>query len=60
MNPTKLLAGLHELAEQELWDTLGAEMRGERRLYLMLRIYGRASKLRELRERKELAAKAAE
>lgn len=45
--------------EEDCWKLLKSERAGPRRLQFMLRIYGRANKLRTERERKEIAADAA-
>lgn len=43
------------LTEKQGWDLLEKERKGQRRLAFMLRIYGRANKMRTERERKEIA-----
>lgn len=45
--------------EEECWKLLKVERAGQRRLQFMLRIFGRANKLRTERERKAIAADAA-
>lgn len=44
------------LGEEELWDLLEKERKGEARTQFLIRIYGRYNKLRTIRERKELLA----
>lgn len=64
INPAALLenwAGLNaqlgELTEEECWHLLALEKTGLKRLQFLLRIYGRANKLRTQRERQELVNK---
>lgn len=42
------------LTEEECWDLLKEERAGLRRIQFMLRLYGRANKLRGKRERSEI------
>lgn len=60
MGARDLLAQIPALSEAELWDLLAEEKRGQARLYLMQRIYHRASKLRHAREVSEMAQLAVE
>lgn len=61
--PLRTWAGLNEhintLDEAECWALLAAEKKGKRRVSFMLRIYGRANRLRTESERKELVTLAA-
>jgi hypothetical protein len=47
------------LTEQQCWDLLTLEQSGKARIQFMLRIYGRANKLRTTRERMEITKRAA-
>lgn len=48
---------LNELSEEACWQLLALEKAGKNRLQFLLRIYGRANKLRTQRERQELVNK---
>lgn len=43
-----------DLNEEQCWDLLDQEKKGKKRIQFLARIYGRASKLRIQRERREL------
>ncbi len=45
---------LKTLSEEECWELLRQEKKGQRRAQFMLRIHGRANKLRAEREKREL------
>lgn len=45
---------LHGLTEEECWKLLAEEKKGLRRTQFLLRLYGRANKLRGKRERVDL------
>lgn len=47
-------AALKELSEEKCWKLLQEEKNGQKRAQFMLRIHGRANKLRAERERREL------
>ena len=49
-----LQAFLPSLSEKQCWELLEAERTGQRRFQFMLRLYGRANKLRGKREREDL------
>ncbi len=49
-----LQAELHTLTEKQCWELLEVEKTGHRRTQFLLRIYGRANKLRGNRERLNL------
>lgn len=50
----ELLEGLKTANEKECWALLDKEKKGKRRIQFMLRIYGRANRMRTDREHKEL------
>lgn len=49
-----LCEGIGDLTEKECWDALKREQKGQHRVQFLLRLYGRANKLRFQRERREL------
>ena len=54
LNWATLNEDLHYLTEVECWALLKAEQKGKKRLQFLLRIYGRANRMRTQRERNEL------
>ena len=54
LNWVTLNEDLHYLTEVECWALLKAEQKGKKRLQFLLRIYGRANRMRTQRERNEL------
>ena len=53
-NWASLNAALPNLSETQCWDLLDKEKSGAKRIQFLLRLYGRANKLRGRRERKYL------
>lgn len=51
-----LNANLNSLSEKQAWELLETERAGHCRVQLILRLYGRANRLRAYRERKEMLA----
>jgi hypothetical protein len=49
-----LQEALREVSEEECWRLLAEEKAGKNRVQFLLRIYGRANRLRTERERREL------
>ncbi len=47
---------LQRVGEEQCWELLEAEQAGAHRMHFMIRIYGRANKLRAVRERDALFA----
>ena len=56
-NWADLNANLGGCDESQCWALLAAEKQGKARIQFLLRIYGRANKLRTQRERQELINK---
>lgn len=54
-----LNSALMDMNEQECWDLIEEEKKGQCRINFMLRVYGRAQKLRSQREQGELLRHAA-
>ncbi len=61
--PTEALRNWHRMnrylgvvSEEQCWELLDAERTGRRRTHFLIRIYGRANKLRAIRERDDLLA----
>lgn len=50
----ELNKSLQLISEKECWKLLDTEKKGQRRTNFLLRIHGRANKLRAERERREL------
>lgn len=55
---TSLNSVLHALSEEECWALLRAERGAARRPQVLLRVYGRANRLRTQRERRDLLEEA--
>lgn len=53
-NWKSLNAALKKLSEKQLSDLLASEKRDDKRPTFLARIYGRYSRVREMRERREL------
>ena len=57
-NPLRSWVAMNEalktLSEKDCWKLLEQEKKGQQRAQFMLRIHGRANKLRAARERREL------
>lgn len=56
-NWQSLQEALPHLTEKQCWDLLETERAGHRRVQFLLRLYGRANKLRGKRERRNLFTK---
>lgn len=58
LNPLSSWVAMNEalktISEEECWALLEEEKKGQQRVQFMLRIHGRANKLRAERERREL------